>query len=322
MRLRKQKITNKLAKAYDGTQYKPIFNHGMLFYENSGHTLTPLKDFYTCAEKQKSKCFNEHEKMLNRQNFERKFRRYTKDLKIDKKIGTRLFFDIQKEAADYTVKMVEEITDKRENMDITLKAMQKDLKLGNKIKPSDLAFLKEEYWDIMKINYPAILIYYMQGLILFLTEFEYNEEVRASDNLFECMVEKIYICDDGKIKKIKFEGLGDFIFQYIEKKIPGYMNEYKIPIIERRRFSSLDIGEAMEFFKQNNYRDTLSYTNFRSGYYEEKAKKELLKNIKSFNPNQIIEIGYHLKDYLWRDPVTYMTPVCFTTTKAIRDLDL
>ena len=301
----------------EGIQSAPIFNGGMIVYESSGHILTPFKDCYSCAEKQKRDCSNEKEIMLNRDNFERKFRRYTNDLKIDKKAGTNIHFDIQKDCADLMAKLVNEIEVKRENMDITLKVMEQDLKLGNKIKPSDLAFLKEEFWDILKINYPAVLIYFMQSVLHFLTEFKYNTKVRGFDNLFEDMVEKIYISDSGKITKIKFEGLGDYLFQYIEKKIPGYMSKYKIPITERRSFPSLNVDEVMEYFKQNDFRDTITYTNYRSGYYEEKAKKELSKNIKNFKPKQIIEIGYHLKDYLWKDPVVYFTPVCFVASGTI-----
>jgi len=304
----------------EGIQNVPIFNRGVIVYENSNHILTPFKDYYSCAEKQKGNCSNNNEKMLNRKNFERKFRRYTNDLKIDKEAGTKMHFDIQKECADLMARTVNEIESKRKNMDITLKAMEQDLKASNKIKPSDLAFLKEEFWDILIINYPAILIYLMQGMFHSLTEFEYNVEVHGYDNFFENMVEKIYISDSGKITKIKFEGFGDYLFQYMDKKIPGYMGRYKIPIIGKREFPSLNIVEVMEYFKQNNFRDTLTYTNYRSGYYEEKAKKKLFENIKDFKPKQIIEIGYHLKDYLWRDPIVYITPVCFMLSSAIRKM--
>ncbi len=106
----------------------------------------------------------------------------------------------------------------------------------------------------------------------------------------------------------------------MDKKIPGYMSRYKIPIIGKREFPSLNIVEVMEYFKQNNFRDTLTYTNYRSGYYEKKAKKKLFKNIKNFKPKQIIEIGYHLKDYLWRDPIVYITPVCFMPPSTFRNM--
>jgi len=120
----------------------PIFNKGMLVYENSGHGLTVVGKYYACAEKQKGKCINGNEKMFDQANFERKFGKYIKDLKMDFDNGIKLYFEIEKSGLDIQANAQIEINKKRQNMDATLKAMEKDFNQGITIKKSDITFLK------------------------------------------------------------------------------------------------------------------------------------------------------------------------------------
>lgn len=305
----------------NGVQYIPIFNKGMLVYEKSGHILTTLKKYYSCAEKQKNKCSNIEEKMLNRENFERKYKRYLDDLKIDKAIGVKIHYNIEKEAADMRARLFNEMSEKRNNMALTLKAMEQDLKHEGKLKARDIDFLKEEFSDILKINYPAFLVFEMQVVLSFLTSIDHNNYGPGFENVIETMTEKIYISDSGKITKIKLEGLGDLLFQYLENKIPSCMNKFKIPIIDRIKFPSMNLEEVMKYFKENNFRNVFSYGPFSSDYSEQEHIKRIFQGVKDFKPKEIISLGYFLKDYLWQDLTIYCTYIIFKSIHKRTDLN-
>lgn len=303
--------TNK--KILQGNLIVPIFNNGMLIYEKSGHALTPIKDYYSCAEKQKGRCTNKSEKMIKRSAFERKFRSYLKSMKIDSQTTIKLFYNIEKESTDLFADILMELHKKRDRMAITLKAMEKDFKKTGKVKKDDFTDLKQLFSGIYKLVYPKTLIELMRKMIVYSSNFEFDKTDLKD---FEMLVDKLYINNSGKIVKIKMEGWGDFMLQYLDKKIPFYSNRLQIPIIDRIKFPSLSVPEVISFFARNNFRNILSYGPFASQYNEDQFIHKIYKNQQKAKPQELIQVGYLLKDMAWANPLGYVQPMTITFGKS------
>ena len=129
------------------------------------------------------------------------------------------------------------------------------------------------------------------------------------------LIKKMYINDNGSIESIELECLGDYIFSYLQNKIPGYLNNYKIPLSNRKRFESLDLVEVIKSFEADNFRNVVSSSMFVSKYAEDKQIKDLFKFTKGGNPQEIIRILYLLKESSM-DPSALMSVKTFTKNNS------
>jgi len=272
----------------------PVFNRGNLVYKNSGHTLTHLNGYFMCSQRQKGKCVNRTEENIKVKNFERRFERYIEKLKIDEETARKLFYEIDRRGVDLREKIEPQETRQKNNMDICIKAIEKDIKDKKKIKTGDITFFKEAYINTLKINYEKYLLLLIMDSLKFFGK--PGTKTKKMAEWFATFVNKIYLSDTGKILSLKMEGIGDYIFKLIENRIPGYLKMAEVNITERINFPSLDLVKVMDYFRENNYRDTLSFFPFGSKYAEEKQAKQLLEWSKKAEEKELVKILYFLKD--------------------------
>jgi len=127
------------------------------------------------------------------------------------------------------------------------------------------------------------------------------------------MIEKMYINDDGKILKIKLQGLADYAFAYLCFKNHEFLSNWKISIVERIQFKSLNFANVLRYFEKNKYHNALDFTVFKSEYAEREQIKRLFSVMNNFSPKEKLRywrflIDHYLKDiiepYIF-DPVSY-----------------
>jgi hypothetical protein len=270
----------------------PFFNRGNLVYKNSGHTLTQLNGYYMCSQRQKGKSICGNEGNLKVEDFERRFKRYVDKLKIDEETARKLFYEVDRKGVDLREKIEPQETKQNNNMNICIKAIERDIKDKKKIKTGDITSFKESYIRALKINYEKYLLILIMDCLKFLGK----PGTKTSDEWFSTFFYKIYLSDTGKILSLKMEGIGDYIIRLIENKIPGYLKTAEVNITERINFPSLDFVKVMDYFRENNYRDTLSFFPFGSEYAEEKQSKQLFEWMKKAEDKEILKTLYFLKD--------------------------
>jgi hypothetical protein len=276
----------------------PLFSKGNLVYEKSGHVLTHSGNYYICSQKCKKKCSNAAEQNLKINDFERKFVRQMRHLSILDTVGTKLFYKLDGEAVEVREETEEELKQSKEVLSTTLTCIKKDAREGRKINNKDIHDLVEQYFKILKISFPVFLINLMQSSFKALTS---NDLIVAQ--AVSAMIEKLYVQDNGKISKIKLNGLGNYFFQYLETNIPDYLKNFKIPIIERIEFPDLKLSKVILYFKENSYRGINDYSMFASEYSEKKQKKGLYSFLKKLKLNDLNNWVCFVKDQLWQMPL-------------------
>lgn len=263
------------------------FFRGELVFEKSGHSLTYSNGYYVCSQKQKNNCLIKEEDNFKVATLERNFDRLINDLKLDEATARKIFYDIERSSVDviekYWIKR-DEIIKSMKN-DIVL--MEQELKSKGKIKPSDLTSFKNHYRKTIRLTYIFYLLHFLKQSLLAIGKPDIKNEEFA-----ECMlnsIEKIYISDKGKILKIKFEGIFDYLLAIIKSKSPDYLNNFKIPIIERAKFDNLNLLKVIENFERNEFRDTINYFPFGSKYKEDKQIKDTFELMKNAEPKELIK---------------------------------
>ncbi len=282
---------------------------GFLVYEKSGHVLTYNNGYYICSQKLKGKCSNTAESNIRLDIFKKELQAITPVFKADEKSLKNIFYELEKIKIDIVVKIDEEAETKINLMNDTLVVMEQDLKKDVKFKLSDIQTLKSIYLELLKIAYPHLLISIFQECI---KTFGGLHPEPVMNQVMQLLIQKVYLNDNGKILKIKFEGWGDYMFQYLSKKLPDYLRNLKVPIVDRRQFADLDVMKTLYYFKRNFYRDTLSCSLFSSRYQEEKFIESMFLYIKNAKPKEFLNVWYFLKDY-WRTSNAYFNPVLIDT---------
>ncbi len=278
----------------------PSFNKGQLVFEQSGHSLTFVNGYYRCSLKQKGKCNINHEKNFKYEVFERRLSRAIKTLKLEEAIARKIFYDWDKQAVDLREKVEEEADLVIQAMEATILVMKEKLKKTKKISAQDNKEARERYGKLIKISFPCFIHSSLNAGLKALTVIG---KTRIGDGLFISVgFEKIYIDNEGKILKVKLEGINDFLFQYIERIKPDYCKKLNFELIDRIKFPSLKFLDVMEFFKNNDYKNTLSYSPFVSKYAFEKQLKKQSDLIKTLPPIEQIKMWETLKDKTWQNP--------------------
>jgi hypothetical protein len=139
--------------------------------------------------------------------------------------------------------------------------------------------------------------------ILYLEKHQYNNAVGQS--FFVNAIEKIYLTDNGKIARIKLEGIFDLIFHLIEAGKPDFLSGSKVKIEDRENFSSLDLVEIMDRYREDNYKGTYSSSIFKSDNFYREYKKNFFPDLKNAKQWKLIELGYALKDKIPQAPQFY-----------------
>jgi len=308
--MKKIKFRHKLTRELEAMLNNPkfdisIFNKGMICYEKSGHSLTPLGKYFICTQRQKNKCKDNTEQSIKIKNFERNFLSLLDKLKINDQDGFNLIYDLEKQFIDIEKEIIKKISAKRDLMSNSIELMKQEIKKDGKIKKHDLYDLLQNFKDIIRIGYPTYLFYMLMKFASSLIEFNYDNDYDNDQKIPVIMIEKIYIKNNGRVAKIKLEGTADLLLQIIQKGSPQYLNNFNIQFETRIKFPSLNIKEAFKYFEENDYKNALSITIYGSKYKEEEKFKKLFKYLNKINNKKIIEACYFLKDYMWRDPLIY-----------------
>ena len=281
----------------------PLFRRGNLIYESSGHPLIYSKGYYACSLKQKKGCHNDAEKSQKAKDFERKFMRYVKSLEITQSDVHKIKLEIAGRLLEIESENRVEIDQKTAGMESLIQSMAKKTRKKKNINRRDVGKLKKIFLELVRLNYPNFLAILAAG---FIEIFTWSQYPRAKALMISFMMEKIYITNSGRITKIKFEGLADYIFKYL-CRIPNFNNEFtnKLEglIIDRIPFAN-NFSEAIKIFKQSNYRNALSYgTIFHSNYYEKKVINTLFNAVNNVKSNEKIRFFNFLNKYYIRHPL-------------------
>ncbi len=276
----------------------PLFNRGNLVYEKSGHVLTHSGNYYICSQKCKKKCFNVTEQNLKINTFERKFIRQMRHLSILDTTGTELFYKLDGEAIEIRKEIEKELKEIQEVLSTTLTCIKKDVREGRKINNKDIHDLVERYFKILKVSFPGFLINLMQSSFKALT----TDDLTLARTI-SAMIDELYIKDNGKISKIKLNGLGDYFFQYLEKNIIDYLKDFKIPIIDRIEFPDLKLVNVVLYFERNSYRGINDYSMFASKYAEREQRKGLYSFLRKLKLKDLESWIYFVRDNLWQMPL-------------------
>jgi len=295
--------------------WPPIFNKGRLVFEESGHTLTNIGNYYTCSKKQKGLCSFEDEKMFEIKKLEDKINKYFSNIKLSDTDGTDLFYEVEKGNLEIQRTSFKKIINKRDNMAETLIAMEQDYNKTGKINRDDVVFLKDQFKDIMELAYPNVLLFHLKGTISNLTKFNYNNKPKYPNQSLVNLVSKVYLKNNGRIVGVKIDGLGDYLLQLIEKNNPECLEKANINILNKRTFPSLDLVKVMDYFGEKGMVDAISGTNFDSDNKKEQFFKGFFAHLKSLPPKHVIQFGYMMKDALWLNPVLFYVPSFFSFSK-------
>lgn len=273
-------------------EYSPWFNRGDLIYDKSKHTLTYLNGYYVCSQKQKGKCNISDEKNIKATEFEKNFTEFAKDLLLYEEEAKEIFYSMDKQGLEIIKKDIFREQQILDRMQINIKAIERDYKDKKKINYIDIADFKKLFYEELKISYVRFLLIELEDKLKILGNPKFNTSLGVD---MSTTVEKIYLSNNGVIQKIKFEGLIDYLFQFLKSKIPGYYQNSRISIIESENFKSLDLKYVFNKFKQDNFRNTLSYFMYGTKYSEDKQIEQLFKNMEGAAPRQIIKTLYFAK---------------------------
>jgi len=295
----------------DKSFWPPFFNKGMLVYEESGHPLTIVGKYYVCAQKQKGKCSNDCEKMIDKDKLEKKFKDQFKNLELTQDKAMDLICDLAKFKIDIERGAVKEINSIRDKVGGTLFLVRQDLSRGKKVSKEDIADLRKLALELMKAAHPNFIFYMIQNAINGLTAYKYNNDNNIRKQPISSLVKRAYIDNNGNFTEISLEGIGDYLFQYIESVMPGFTKKLGISIIERIKFPSLDFDKVIDFFKENDFRNSYSDCHLSNKNREEKFLKELFKGVNKFSQANFLAFGDFIKDYIWIGPNEQMCPIYF-----------
>jgi len=273
---------------------QPLFDGGRLVYADSGHTLTHVNGFYVCSLKQKGKCENKDEESISVKNFERKFIRHIKNLSITKLEADTFKMQMVQEFTPLMSKILPVISHKEDHMGFYIDAIYSELKTKKNISTNEVATIKKDFAELLKLSYPSHLLLMAYGFIEALSLFENERLVAQGAHL---IFDKTYVSDSGAIKKIKLEGLADFTFYYLAHHIPNFMNKWKIPFVDRGSFSTPNFEKACQYFQENDYRSALSYEMYKSKHAEKDQITKIFAVVKDEPPIEKIRFWRFLKDY-------------------------
>ena len=304
--MRKREI--KMNISFDLSKEPPLFNRGMLIYEKSGHKLTNIGKYFTCAEKQKGKCCDEDEKDIEIEKIENNFSERLQNLELSADKIKIILEEIQRESLCFKEEIRKIIDKQRCLLNNTIVAMHKEISKGKNINKNDIADFRVYFLKIMELSHPLFFLKHLVDVLKRLQLFEKTAEIDDFPAR-ELMIKKIYLTNNCEIAKIELEGLGDYLFQKIDSLIPGFTEMLKIPIIKRLSFSSLNTGNFLESLTSDRFGDFLSYTNLSSSYKEEKFIQGLFKGVNKYKPLDVVKFGVLLKDEFWIDPLFHFAPI-------------
>ncbi|MFA6428694.1 MAG: hypothetical protein WCW02_04125 [Candidatus Buchananbacteria bacterium] len=275
----------------------PTFFEGLLAYKKSGHSLTYINGYYSCALRQKGKCKDNREQSFKAKELDLKFANLLDKWQIDEKtMENEILPEIRKVSNKVKEEGLKVIRKKQENMQITIDAMKKDIKNKKKISSHDLAYIKTLFMDMMRSYFPCCLMAHAGvGLI------SLHDKDKSG---FTTMFKRVYISDTGRFEYIELEGLGEAVLNFLETKMPGFTKRLGIPV---RGFGlkNTNLSEAMIFFKDNNFRNGLSYSIYRSKHSEDRYFELIFRLSKNGNPKQIILLCEQLLYFHWQRAGAY-----------------
>jgi len=278
---------------------KAILIDGNIIYEKSGHPLTFANGKYICQLKLKKKCNQKFEKNIKYQNFERKIINKFQALAISEENGIKIFSNLERADIDIREHSMLEWRKIMSNLRNTFKLFKQNIKAEGKIKINDIFYFKNEYLKLLKIIYPQRLLFIMKDVIQYLATPEYKRDLAEK---VQNLIKTIYISNSGRITKIELEGLGDFLFQYLENQIPGYMPTKILPIVYKKKIDDFNILNVIKEWEKNSFRNTLSHFMFNSNYSEKRQMERLFYSSRFNNYKEQLELFTILLEYHWKSP--------------------
>ncbi|MBU2539807.1 hypothetical protein KJ786_01435 [Patescibacteria group bacterium] len=295
----------RLKGKYPKLYQMPSFNNGQLVFLQSNHSLTFINGYYRCSLRQKGKCNVADELSFKYPVFERRLSRAIQSLKLDEEIGRNIFYEWDRQAIDLRKQIEKDADCIMQDMEATILVMKQEIKKTKKISMRNTKEARERYGKLVKITFPSLMHGFLSDLLKGLTAIG---KTRIGDGLFvSAGFEKVYLSKEGKILKVKLQGMNDYLFQYVERKKPDFLKNLPFEIIEKIHFPSLNLLDAMNFFRNNNYKNVLSYSPFTSECVFQKQLKKQTDSIKQLPPLEQIKMWETLKDITWQSPHVFFS---------------
>jgi hypothetical protein len=230
-----------------------FFAPGVLAFEKSGHTLTRDKAYYVCSKKQKGQC-DLPEKRIKTEYLERNFSRLAKKFELPE--NEKSYFIRKHVLGKILHDMLDEAMDVADSdfLDATIEVAKQDIKTGQtKQARIDIRDAKETLQKETDRNPDMV------GGLLFGTVMVFGKGKTSENDMGRTLAyfsKKIYLSDEGEIKKIKLHQTGDFIFQFIKKYIPSYQEPAGL-LIERENFESLDYKDFAKKIRRGEIKNPI-----------------------------------------------------------------
>lgn len=243
-----------------------------------------------CSKKQKGVCENDNETRLKAEIFQRNFSRLAMKFSIPD--GNQAFLS-KNMVAKILHAFIDEITESNldtEFFDTTIDVMEQESGINKKQYKTDFKDAKNSYVAIQNENtilpLASILI---SVIITFIRQDKSEAEMGA---VLAYLSDKVYLSDSGKINKIKFNKLGNYIVQYIQKYLPNYGNSFKHLLTNAEKFETLEFKNVAKLIRKGEMDNLLPYDPFQSSYTISKYIKLTFSNILELKPERAID---HLK---------------------------
>lgn len=259
----------------------PFFKKDSILFDASKHILRLSNNYYRCDLDCRGKC-KEKEGQFKKENFEKTFSRFANKFKIDMPGGEAI---VKRLLKDTFIRIINEEDDysNEDIMQTTIDVIKQDFKLKRKIKKSDLKDFENALVRSNTIDSSVMLMAYISGVIRSLSLKDNSIGIGRDLAL---ITKKVYISNRGEILSIEFEKWGWYILNYIDKKFPNYLNNLKaqgiVVLNKKDETSNMDITEAVDYFKDGDFKDALN-NNSTSYFYSifsilKKMMKTMLSN--------------------------------------------
>ena len=177
------------------------------------------------------------------------------------------------------------------------------IKKRQEVSKKDFLEFKRTYYILLKNQYEEMLFNYLFDPLFTLNPWPKEQDemaafLRKSMGItvprirmtFSWHVRKLYLTDDGQIDSMEFENWSWYVMQYIKRRIPAFMANFKSGfIMNTRKFSTLDFFEVADEFSQNDFRDAMSYSAFATNYGKEKILHKIFDRFEDLKPKAKIE---------------------------------
>ncbi len=262
------------------------FPKGVLKFAVSGHTLTKSGAYYICSEYQKGRCKDDQEKRISRENLEKSFSRLAGKLRIPEGDNEHALNNMMKDILHFQIDYIIDHADNNEDFDLALECVAEDLRMKKKRQlASDVREAKEAFFKYMKRNTMDVVSSMLVGSVITFAQLKATDTDLGRSLAF--LSDEVLITNTGKIKKIKLNTIGSFMFQYIKRGFPSFGESIKTKL-GCEPFERLDLKLLAKDLDAGKYEDMIPYDPFDTAYGITSLSRYFLGSMHGVKPENVL----------------------------------